>query len=147
MDDSMLSLGVVLALVFVGVIVLIVFFQFIPFGLWLTALFSGIRISFFTLFGMRFRRVDPRAIVIPMIKQAGFDPVWFGIFLVLVVEMAEVSPPVGFNLFVLQTMSGRDSNFVALAALPFFFLLVVAVALITVFPDIVMVLPRMAFPG
>jgi tripartite ATP-independent transporter DctM subunit len=87
------------------------------------------------------------AIVIPMIKQAGLDPIWFGIFLVLVVEMAEVSPPVGFNLFVLQTMSGKDSNFVALAALPFFFLLVLAVALITVFPDIVMVLPRMAFPG
>ncbi len=52
-------------------------------------------------------------IVIPMIKQAGFDPVWFGIFVVLVVEMAEVSPPVGFNLFVLQTMSGKDSNTVA----------------------------------
>jgi tripartite ATP-independent transporter DctM subunit len=86
------------------------------------------------------------SIVIPMIKQAGFDLVWFGIFVVLVVEMAEVSPPVGFNLFVLQTMSGRDSNFVALASLPFFFLLVVAVAIITVFPDIVMVLPRMAFP-
>ena len=86
------------------------------------------------------------SIVIPMIKQAGFDLVWFGIFVVLVVEMAEVSPPVGFNLFVLQTMSGKDSNFVALASLPFFFLLVVAVAIITVFPDIVMVLPRMAFP-
>ena len=86
-------------------------------------------------------------IVIPMIKQAGFDPVWFGIFVVLVVEMAEVSPPVGFNLFVLQTMSGKDSNTVARAALPFFFLLVVAVAIITVFPDIVMVLPRLAFPG
>ncbi|NWG26679.1 MAG: TRAP transporter large permease subunit, partial [Pseudorhodoplanes sp.] len=86
------------------------------------------------------------AIVIPMIKQAGFDLVWFGIFLVLVVEMAEVSPPVGFNLFVLQTMSGHDSNTVARASLPFFFLLVVAVAIITAFPDIVMVLPRMAFP-
>ena len=86
------------------------------------------------------------AIVIPMIKQAGFDLVWFGIFVVLVVEMAEVSPPVGFNLFVLQTMSGRDSNTVARASLPFFFLLVVAVAIITVFPDIVMVLPRWAFP-
>jgi tripartite ATP-independent transporter DctM subunit len=86
------------------------------------------------------------SIVIPMIKQAGFDLIWFGIFVVLVVEMAEVSPPVGFNLFVLQTMSGKDSNFVALASLPFFFLLVVAVAIITVFPDIVMVLPRMAFP-
>jgi tripartite ATP-independent transporter DctM subunit len=87
------------------------------------------------------------AIVIPMIKQAGFDLVWFGIFVVLVVEMAEVSPPVGFNLFVLQTMSGKDSNTVARAALPFFFLLVFAVAMITVFPDIVMVLPRMAFPN
>jgi tripartite ATP-independent transporter DctM subunit len=87
------------------------------------------------------------AVVIPMVKQAGFDLVWFGIFVVLVVEMAEVSPPVGFNLFVLQTMSGKDSNFVARASLPFFFLLVLAVAIITVFPDIVMVLPRMAFPS
>jgi tripartite ATP-independent transporter DctM subunit len=86
------------------------------------------------------------AVVIPMIKHAGFDLVWFGIFVVLVVEMAEVSPPVGFNLFVLQTMSGKDSNFVAKASLPFFFLLVLAVAIITVFPSIVMVLPRMAFP-
>ena len=87
------------------------------------------------------------AVVIPMIKSAGFDLVWFGIFVVLVVEMAEVSPPVGFNLFVLQTMSGKDSNTVARASLPFFFLLVLAVAIITVFPDIVMVLPRMVFPG
>jgi tripartite ATP-independent transporter DctM subunit len=86
------------------------------------------------------------AVVIPMVKQAGFDLVWFGIFLVLVVEMAEVSPPVGFNLFVLQTMSGKDSNTVALAALPFFFLLVIAVAVITVFPDLVMLLPKLAFP-
>lgn len=86
-------------------------------------------------------------VVLPMVQKAGFDLVWFGIFLVLIVEMAEVSPPVGFNLFVLQTMSGKDSNTVALAALPFFFLLVAAVAIITVFPDIVMVLPRMVFPG
>ena len=86
------------------------------------------------------------AVVIPMIKHAGFDLVWFGIFVVLVVEMAEGSPPVGFNLFVLQTMSGLDSNTVARASLPFFFLLVLAVAIITVFPWIVMVLPRMAFP-
>ena len=87
------------------------------------------------------------AVVIPMVKQAGFDLIWFGIFVVLIVEMAEVSPPVGFNLFVLQTMSGKDSNTVARASLPFFFLLVAAVAIITVFPDIVMVLPRLAFSG
>jgi tripartite ATP-independent transporter DctM subunit len=86
------------------------------------------------------------AVVIPMVKTAGFDLIWFGIFLILVVEMAEVSPPVGFNLFVLQTMSGKDSNTVALASLPFFFLLVAAVAIITVFPSIVMVLPQIAFP-
>jgi tripartite ATP-independent transporter DctM subunit len=86
------------------------------------------------------------AIVIPMVKTAGFDLVWFGIFLVLVVEMAEVSPPVGFNLFVLQTMSGKDSNTVALAALPFFFLLVLATAIITIFPDIALYLPKLAFP-
>jgi TRAP-type C4-dicarboxylate transport system permease large subunit len=85
-------------------------------------------------------------VVLPMIQQAGFDLVWFGIFLVLLVEMAEVTPPVGFNLFVLQTMSGQDSNTVARASIPFFFLLVAAVAIITIFPQIVMVLPRMAFP-
>lgn len=87
------------------------------------------------------------AVVLPMVQKAGFDLVWFGIFVVLIVEMAEVSPPVGFNLFVLQTMSGKDSNTVALAALPFFFLLVAAVAIITVFPQIVMWLPKYVFPG
>ncbi len=87
------------------------------------------------------------AVVLPMIERAGFDLVWFGIFIVLVVEMAEVSPPVGFNLFVLQTMSGKDSNFVALASLPFFFLLVAAVAIVTVFPGTVMWLPKLVFPG
>jgi tripartite ATP-independent transporter DctM subunit len=86
-------------------------------------------------------------VVLPMVEKAGFDLVWFGIFLVLIVEMAEVSPPVGFNLFVLQTMSGWDSNTVALAALPFFFLLVAAVAIITIFPQIVMVVPNWVFPG
>ena len=84
-------------------------------------------------------------VVLPLIKAAGFDLVWFGIFMILVIEMAEVSPPVGFNLFVIQTMSGRDSMSVARAALPFFFLLVVAVAIITIWPEIVMVVPRWAF--
>lgn len=86
-------------------------------------------------------------VVLPMIKAAGFDLVWFGIFMILTIEMAEVSPPVGFNLFVLQTMSGHDNLTVAKASLPFFFLLVVAVAIITVFPEVVMVLPRWAFPN
>ncbi len=55
------------------------------------------------------------SIVLPMVEKAGFDLVWFGIFIVLLVEIAELTPPLGFNLFVLQTMTGRDSNYVALA--------------------------------
>jgi tripartite ATP-independent transporter DctM subunit len=86
-------------------------------------------------------------VVLPMVKQAGFDLVWFGVYLIILVEMAQITPPVGFNLFVLQNMSGQDSWAVARAAVPFFFLLVVAVALITIFPDIVLFLPRMAFPS
>lgn len=87
------------------------------------------------------------AIVLPLVQKAGFDLIWFGVFVVLVVEMAQVTPPVGFNLFVLQSMSGRDSWTVALAALPFCLLLVVAVALILVFPQLALFLPRLVFPA
>ncbi|MGJ7610776.1 MULTISPECIES: TRAP transporter large permease [unclassified Variovorax] len=81
------------------------------------------------------------AVVLPMIQKAGFDLVWFGIFIVLLVEIAEVTPPVGFNLFVLQNMTGKDSNVIAKAAIPFFFCLVLCIALITLFPSIVTILP------
>lgn len=81
------------------------------------------------------------AVVLPMIQKAGFDLVWFGIFIVLLVEIAEVTPPVGFNLFVLQNMTGKDSNVIAKAAIPFFGCLVVCIALITVFPQLVTWLP------
>src|SRR5688572_22149032 len=81
------------------------------------------------------------AIVLPMVQTAGFDLVWFGIFIVLLVEIAEVTPPVGFNLFVLQNMTGRDSNEIARAALPFFAMLVVTIGIITVFPGVVTWLP------
>ena len=84
------------------------------------------------------------SIVLPMVEKAGFDLVWFGIFIVLLVEIAEVTPPLGFNLFVLQTMSGRDSTYVARASIPFFFMMVLAIALITVFPVLVTWLPEMA---
>jgi tripartite ATP-independent transporter DctM subunit len=86
------------------------------------------------------------SIVLPMVEKAGFDLVWFGIFIVLLVEIAEVTPPLGFNLFVLQTMSGHDSNYVALASLPFFFMMLIALALITVFPEIATGLPDVLFP-
>jgi len=83
------------------------------------------------------------AVVLPMIQKAGFDLIWFGIFIVLLVEIAEVTPPVGFNLFVLQNMTGKDSNTIARAALPFFGCLVVCIVLITLFPQIVTFLPNM----
>ncbi|WP_206178004.1 TRAP transporter large permease subunit [Variovorax sp. RKNM96] len=81
------------------------------------------------------------AVVLPMIQKAGFDLIWFGIFIVLLVEIAEVTPPVGFNLFVLQNMTGKDSNVIAKAAIPFFFCLVLCIVLITLFPSIVTILP------
>jgi tripartite ATP-independent transporter DctM subunit len=81
------------------------------------------------------------AVVLPMIQKAGFDLIWFGIFIVLLVEIAEVTPPVGFNLFVLQNMTGKDSNTIARAAIPFFMCLVVCIVLITIFPEIVTFLP------
>ena len=86
-------------------------------------------------------------IVLPMIQKAGFDLVWFGVYLIILVEMAQITPPVGFNLFVLQNMSGRDSFAVAAAAVPFFLLLVVAVVIITIFPSLALWLPKLVFPG
>ncbi len=82
------------------------------------------------------------SVIIPMIEQAGFDLIWFGIYLVLVVEMAQITPPVGFNLFVLQGLTGRDIFHIARAALPFFLLMCVAVAIIVAFPEIATWLPR-----
>src|SRR6476660_5523893 len=81
------------------------------------------------------------SVVIPMVEKAGFDLVWFGIFIVLLVEIAELTPPLGFNIFVLQTMTGRDSNYVALASAPFFLMMVLCIAIITLFPETATGLP------
>jgi C4-dicarboxylate transporter DctM subunit len=82
------------------------------------------------------------AIIEPMIRQAGFDMIWFGIFLVVVVEMAQITPPVGFNLFVLQGMAGKDMGFIAKSAFPLFLLLLLAVIFIIIFPEIALWLPQ-----
>ncbi len=81
------------------------------------------------------------AVILPMVKAAGLDLIWFGIYLVIVVEMSQITPPVGFNFFVLQGLTGRNILQVARAAMPFFFLLVAAVVLIVVFPEIATYLP------
>jgi tripartite ATP-independent transporter DctM subunit len=80
-------------------------------------------------------------IVLPMVEAAGIDLIWFGIFIVILVEIAQITPPVGFNLFVLQTMSGRDIRYIASASIPFFVMMMVALALITAFPQIATWLP------
>jgi len=81
------------------------------------------------------------AVIMPLVERAGFDLIWFGIYLVLVVEMAQITPPVGFNLFVLQGMTGRSIFTIGLYALPLFLLMCVAVVLIAAFPEIALWLP------
>ena len=82
------------------------------------------------------------AVVLPMIDRLGIDLIWFGVFVVLAVEMAQITPPVGFNLFVLQGMTGHQITYIAKTAFPFFLLMCVAVALIYFFPGIVTWLPE-----
>jgi len=85
------------------------------------------------------------AVILPSVRAAGIDLLWFGIFVVLVVEMAQITPPVGFNLYVLQSLTKRDMFYVARASLPFFMLMVVAVTIIWVFPQVVTFLPSQMF--
>jgi TRAP-type C4-dicarboxylate transport system permease large subunit len=82
------------------------------------------------------------AIIEPMIRQAGFDMIWFGIFLVIVVEMAQITPPVGFNLFVLQGMANKDMGYISRSAFPLFLLMILAVVVVVIFPEIALWLPE-----
>ncbi len=82
------------------------------------------------------------SVILPMVMAAGIDPIWFGIFLVLVVEMSQITPPVGFNLFVLQSITGRGIFQIARMALPFFLILVLATAILSLFPEIALWLPN-----
>jgi len=82
------------------------------------------------------------AVVEPMIRQAGIDVIWFGIFIVVVVEMAQITPPIGFNLFVLQGMTKHEMSYIARTALPMFALMVVMVFVLIAFPDLATYLPE-----
>ncbi|RMD94156.1 MAG: TRAP transporter large permease subunit [Alphaproteobacteria bacterium] len=81
------------------------------------------------------------AVVEPMIREAGIDVIWFGIFIVVVVEMAQITPPIGFNLFVLQGMTGHDMGFIARAAFPMFLIMVLMVFVLIAFPELATWLP------
>jgi len=111
-----------------------------PFGLMV------LLIVFFTILGCFLDGISmvvlTIAVLLPTVEAAGFDLVWFGIFIVLVVEMAQITPPVGFNLFVLQGLTRREVTWIARTALPLFMLLIVAVFLTYFFPDVVLWLPR-----
>jgi TRAP-type C4-dicarboxylate transport system permease large subunit len=81
-------------------------------------------------------------VILPSVEAAGIDLIWFGIYIVLVVEMAQITPPVGFNLFVLQGMTNRQITWIARQALPMFYLMIAAVVLIWLFPQLVTALPQ-----
>ena len=80
-------------------------------------------------------------ITLPLVTAAGYDPIWFGVFVVLVVEMAQITPPVGFNLFVIQGMTGEPLGRITRAAFPFFLIMLGFAILLALFPDIVLFLP------
>ena len=84
-------------------------------------------------------------ITLPLAVAAGFDPIWFGVFLVVMVELAQITPPVGFNLFIIQGLTGSPIMRVALAAAPFFILMCVGAVLLTIFPEIALWLPGVLY--
>ena len=79
--------------------------------------------------------------IMPVVIAAGVDKIWFGVFVVIVVEMAQITPPVGFNLFVLQGMTKREITWIAKVTIPYFLLMVLALALLWWFPQIATWLP------
>jgi C4-dicarboxylate transporter DctM subunit len=81
------------------------------------------------------------AVVEPMIRQAGIDLIWFGIFIVVVVEMAQITPPIGFNLFVMQGITEHQMNYIARAALPMFAIMILMVLILIAFPELATWLP------
>jgi TRAP-type C4-dicarboxylate transport system permease large subunit len=82
------------------------------------------------------------AVVEPMIREANIDLIWFGIFVVVVIEMAQITPPIGFNLFVLQGMTNHEMNYIAKAALPMFAIMVLMVFVLIAFPELATWLPE-----
>ena len=113
----------------VGIIVLIGVF-YILLGMFL----DGLSIMVMTL-----------PITLPLIVGSGWDPIWFGVFLVIMIELGLITPPIGFNLFVMQGITGRPIGEIARGALPFFLLMLLSAVIITVFPPLVLWLPEVLF--
>ncbi len=86
-------------------------------------------------------------IVLPIVTVAGYDPLWFGIFLVLMVELSQITPPVGFSLFVIQSISGEKIDYILKATFPFFVIMILIVVVLTLFPEITFYLPSKMVHG
>ncbi len=82
-------------------------------------------------------------IALPLVRLAGFDPLWFGIFLIIMIQLAQITPPVGFNLFVINGLTEESIGSIARAAVPFFIILLLITVLLTIFPNLVLMLPNM----
>ena len=82
------------------------------------------------------------AVIEPMVRAAGFDMLWFGVYVMIVVEMAQITPPIGFNLFVLQGMTGRDMGFIGRASFPMFLVMAAFIILLFIFPSMATWLPK-----
>jgi tripartite ATP-independent transporter DctM subunit len=85
--------------------------------------------------------VATAAVVLPMVQAAGIDLVWFGIYLIILIEIAQITPPVGFNLYILQALTGRDLMAVTRASIPFFFLLLLSLLILAMWPQTALYLP------
>jgi TRAP-type C4-dicarboxylate transport system permease large subunit len=81
-------------------------------------------------------------IVLPIVLTAGFDPLWFGIYLVIMVELSQITPPVGFSLFVIQGISYEPVSYIIRSTLPFLIIMILMVVLLAIFPDLVLFLPN-----
>lgn len=114
-----------------------------PIGLLIVLFFFYVLLGFF-LDGISIV-VMSLPVVLPMVVAAGFDVIWFGIFLVITVELAQITPPVGINLYVIQSFTGRDIGTIAIAAIPFFLLLCAAAVIITIFPEIALWFPNQLY--
>ncbi len=111
--------------------------QFIEFPLWQTSIIVFVLAWIGQFYGHKIEGVKPS-----FFEDLQFLMIWFGIFLVVVVEMAQITPPVGFNLFVLQGMAGKDMGYIARSAFPLFLLMILAVIFIIIFPEIALWLPE-----
>jgi len=104
------------------------------FYLFLGCLFDGVSMTLLTI-----------PIIFPLIVEMGYDPLWFGVVLTMVIEIAQITPPVGVNLFVLSGIGKAPIMEVVRGAIPFFFLHCIALALVVIFPQIILWLPSVSY--